>query len=55
MTAKGNIYFLTDDQREGVLWAIRLAMAYDDGFSFPRDQNREILGEALIQLGETSA
>lgn len=46
----GNIYFLTHDQREAVLWAIRLGLAYDDGFPFPRDQNREILRSAQSAL-----
>lgn len=46
----GNIYFLTDDERAAVLWAIRLGLAYDDGFAFPRDQNRVILRAAQDRL-----
>jgi hypothetical protein len=50
MPENGNIYFLTDDEREGVLWAIRLGLAHDDDFSFPRDQNRAILRSARDRL-----
>jgi hypothetical protein len=47
---RGNIYFLTDDEREGVLWAIALGLRHDDGFAFPRDQNRAILRSARDRL-----
>lgn len=43
-------YILTDDERDGVLWAIRLALKHDDGFAFPRDQNREILRSAQARF-----
>lgn len=52
VVSEGNIYFLTDDEREGVLWAIRLGLAHDEGFAFPRDQNRKILRSARDRLAE---
>lgn len=50
MTGGGNIYFLPDDERMAILWAIALGLAYDDGFPSPCDQNREILRSARDRL-----
>ncbi len=44
---------LTDAEREAVLWAIGVGYrVLDDGFSFPRDQNRAVLESARAKLTE---
>jgi hypothetical protein len=50
MTAEHATIVLTDAELQGVLWAIDRGLAYDDGFSYPRDQNREILRAARAKI-----
>ncbi len=50
MGDRPNIVTLSDDEQAAVLWAIDLALRKDDGFPWPRDQNRVILREAETQV-----